>query len=51
MSGISPFLGDSDDDTLKNVQQGAYSLSPSQFDNVSDNAKDFIRQLLNLDPR
>uniref|UniRef100_A0A914WDR8 Muscle M-line assembly protein unc-89 n=1 Tax=Plectus sambesii TaxID=2011161 RepID=A0A914WDR8_9BILA len=50
LSGISPFLGDSDDDTLDNVRRGAYSLSPSQFDTISDNAKDFITQLLNVDP-
>uniref|UniRef100_A0A1I7ZXH5 Ig-like domain-containing protein n=1 Tax=Steinernema glaseri TaxID=37863 RepID=A0A1I7ZXH5_9BILA len=50
LSGISPFLGDSDAETLANVQRGQYSLDVPEFDDISDNAKDFINRLLQKQP-
>ncbi|KAK0423251.1 hypothetical protein QR680_008047 [Steinernema hermaphroditum] len=51
LSGISPFLGDSDQETLGNVQKTQYSLDVAEFDDISDNAKDFIKRLLQKAPQ
>lgn len=46
LSGISPFRGDTDRDTLQRVQAGQINFDPEAFSNVSDDAKDFIAKLL-----
>jgi len=50
VSGRPPFMGNDERDTLALVKRGRYSFPPYIFDHISDNAKDFIRQLLVLDP-
>ncbi|XP_076449773.1 uncharacterized protein LOC143286078 isoform X2 [Babylonia areolata] len=45
LSGLSPFLGDNDAETLANVTSGEYDFD-DDFDDISDKAKDFISHLL-----
>ncbi|VDM23034.1 unnamed protein product [Wuchereria bancrofti] len=51
LSGISPFLGDNDTETVRNVMLGNYTLDNEEFSQISNNAKDFVSKLLVLDPR
>lgn len=46
LSGLSPFMGDSAAETLNNVTAGEWDFEDEAFDNVSEDAKDFIEQLL-----
>lgn len=46
LSGLSPFAGDNDIETLKNVKACDWDFDEEAFREVSDEAKDFIRRLL-----
>ncbi|KFM82696.1 Myosin light chain kinase, smooth muscle, partial [Stegodyphus mimosarum] len=46
LSGLSPFMGDSDLETMGNVTKAEYDFDDESFDNISDVAKDFISKLL-----
>ncbi|XP_067613922.1 twitchin isoform X10 [Eurosta solidaginis] len=46
LSGLSPFSGDNDVQTLKNVKSCEWDFDAHSFRNISDEAKDFIRKLL-----
>ena len=46
LSGISPFRGETDRDTLQRVQDGQINFDLEAFSNISDDAKDFIAKLL-----
>nr|CAB3264139.1 myosin light chain kinase family member 4-like [Phallusia mammillata] len=46
LSGISPFLGDSDSETMENIADCAWDFDEHPFKNVSEEAKDFISRLL-----
>lgn len=46
LSGLSPFMGDSDLETMANVTRAAYDFDDEAFDPISDDAKDFIEKLL-----
>ncbi|XP_055702745.1 myosin light chain kinase 2, skeletal/cardiac muscle-like [Phlebotomus papatasi] len=46
LSGLSPFMGDNDVETMTNVTLGNYDFNDATFDAVSDEAKDFITKLL-----
>ncbi|XP_047102318.1 twitchin isoform X3 [Schistocerca piceifrons] len=46
LSGLSPFAGDNDIETLKNVKACDWDFDEEAFANVSDEGKDFIRRLL-----
>lgn len=46
LSGLSPFMGDSDVDTFANITRADYDFDDEAFDNVSQDAKDFISNLL-----
>ncbi|XP_064355069.1 death-associated protein kinase 2-like isoform X2 [Dromaius novaehollandiae] len=50
LSGLSPFQGETDAETLANVVAGAYEFEERCFGQTSDMAKDFIRQLLLKEP-
>ncbi|XP_037503799.1 obscurin isoform X1 [Rhipicephalus sanguineus] len=50
LSGISPFLGQNDRETLKNVQNGKINFLHDGFAKVSDEARDFISKLLVFEP-
>uniref|UniRef100_A0A8C7XTS0 Myosin light chain kinase, smooth muscle n=1 Tax=Oryzias sinensis TaxID=183150 RepID=A0A8C7XTS0_9TELE len=51
LSGLSPFMGDSDNETLSNVTSASWDFEDEAFDEISDNAKDFITNLLKKDMR
>jgi len=51
LSGCSPFLGADKLSTLSNVSALSYTFDDEHFNDVSDNATDFIRQLLVKDSR
>jgi myosin-light-chain kinase len=46
LSGLSPFAGEDDLETLQNVGRCDWEFAEEAFSNVSPEAKDFIRRLL-----
>jgi myosin-light-chain kinase len=46
LSGYSPFLGDTDAETYTNISSVQYDFDEPEFDDISENAKEFIRDLL-----
>ncbi|KRT78962.1 protein kinase, partial [Oryctes borbonicus] len=46
LSGLSPFMGHTDIETMANVTIAKYDFDDEAFDDISDNAKDFIQKLL-----
>ena len=46
VSGLSPFMGDTDLETMANVTVAEYDYEDEAFDNVSQEAKEFIDSLL-----
>ena len=46
LSGLSPFMGDSDVETFANITGIAFDFDDEAFDPISDDAKDFIHRLL-----
>ncbi|XP_032926766.1 death-associated protein kinase 2 isoform X1 [Catharus ustulatus] len=51
LSGASPFLGETKQETLANITAVNYDFDEEFFSNTSDLAKDFIRKLLVKDTR
>jgi len=48
---MSPFLGDTDEETLANVSSAEFEFHDESWDFVSDKAKDFICRLMVKDKR
>ena len=46
LTGLSPFLGDSDMETYSNVSNTSYDFDDDSFDDISEEATDFISKLL-----
>ncbi|XP_004700236.2 myosin light chain kinase family member 4 [Echinops telfairi] len=46
LSGLSPFLGDNDAETLTNILACAWDLEEDEFQDVSEEAREFISKLL-----
>ncbi|KAL6461367.1 hypothetical protein MHYP_G00295110 [Metynnis hypsauchen] len=46
LSGLSPFLGESDTETMNNILHANWDFDAEAFENVSEEAKDFISRLL-----
>ncbi|TSK58007.1 Myosin light chain kinase family member 4 [Bagarius yarrelli] len=46
LSGLSPFLGDDDNETLNNILECKWNFEEAEFADISDEAKDFISRLL-----
>ncbi|XP_054720760.1 myosin light chain kinase, smooth muscle-like [Uloborus diversus] len=46
LSGLSPFMGDSDLETMGNVTKAEFDFEDDSFDKISETAKDFISKLL-----
>lgn len=46
LTGNPPFDGESDREILKNVRNGRYSLEGSEFEKISPEAMDLLKQLL-----
>ena len=55
LTGMSPFLGDDDMETVNNISSGEYEYPDPDpedgYDDISDLAKDFIDSMLKLNPR
>lgn len=51
LSGASPFLGETKQETLANITAVNYDFDEEFFSNTSDLAKDFIQKLLVKDTR
>lgn len=51
LSGESPFQGNSDAETLSLVTAAHFDFDPESFEDISDQAKDFISSLLKKDRR
>ncbi|KAF4086994.1 hypothetical protein AMELA_G00090510, partial [Ameiurus melas] len=49
VSGLSPFMGDNENETLSNVTSATWDFEDEAFDEISDEAKDFISNLLKKD--
>lgn len=50
LSGSPPFTGKNDDEIMENVENGEYDLETKIWKNISQEAKDFIRKLLEYEP-
>ncbi|KAL1007107.1 hypothetical protein UPYG_G00082080 [Umbra pygmaea] len=46
LSGLSPFLGDNDAETMNNILHATWDFDSESFEHVSEEAKDFIARLL-----
>ncbi|XP_053526539.1 myosin light chain kinase family member 4 isoform X2 [Artibeus jamaicensis] len=46
LSGLSPFLGDNDAETLNNILACRWDLEEEEFQNISEEAKEFLSKLL-----
>ena len=51
LSGVSPFFGDNPQITRFHIKEGRYDFNATAFEQVSQDAKDFIRSLLQLHPQ
>merc|ERR1712226_1759799 len=51
LSGLSPFMGEADVETFANITGLCYDFEDEAFDNISEDAKDFIQKLLVTDQR
>ncbi|XP_016044407.2 death-associated protein kinase 3 [Erinaceus europaeus] len=51
LSGASPFLGETKQETLTNISAVNYDFDDEYFSSTSELAKDFIRRLLVKDPK
>ncbi|MEQ2276261.1 Death-associated protein kinase 3, partial [Xenotaenia resolanae] len=51
LSGLSPFQGDTDEETLKNIIATNYQFDKQYFSMTSSMAKDFIMKLLIKNPK
>ena len=51
LSGLSPFLGDDDGETMSNISSMAWEFDDPVFDEVTNEAKDFISKILVKDDR
>lgn len=50
LSGLSPFGGENDDETLRNVKACDWNMDDPAFEAISPAAKDFIAALLRMEP-
>ena len=50
LSGRPPFKGNSELDIVKNVKLGVYDINIPELDNVSDEGKNLIKQMMTYNP-
>ena len=50
LSGLSPFMGDDDNETIQNVSTAEWDFEDDAFDVISELSKKFIEELLIKDP-
>ncbi|CAL8094223.1 unnamed protein product [Orchesella dallaii] len=46
LSGLSPFMGDNDNETFSNITRAEFDFDDEAFDKISEDAKDFISNLI-----
>ena len=51
LSGLSPFLGDTEPETLANVTMAQWDFEDDAFSDISEDAEDFISSLLHKNTR
>jgi calcium-dependent protein kinase len=51
LSGVPPFYGSTDEEIFSRIKKCQYDFSPEQFKSVSQNAKDLINDLLNINSK
>lgn len=51
LSGKAPFAGATQEDTFKQIMKGSVPMSSPEWKNVSADAKDLVKKLLNLDAK
>ena len=51
LSGYPPFYGETDAEVLKRVREGVFTFNPTDWKNVSEDAKDLIRKMLQFNPK
>lgn len=51
LSGLCPFLGDNDNETLNNILACKWNFEEQEFVDTSEEAKDFISRLLMVNKR
>lgn len=51
LSGLCPFLGDDDNETLNNILACKWNFEEQEFIDTSEEAKDFISRLLIVNKR
>ena len=51
LSGVSPFFGENPQITRFHIKEVRYDFNASAFEQVSQDAKGFIRSLLQLNPQ
>ena len=49
LSDEFPFSGETSEELMENVQNGTFSFSGDNWQNVSDEAKDFVSKLITVD--
>ena len=51
LTGFSPFGGETDQETLRNIAAASLDFPAELFEGVSDDAKEFIADCLNRNPK
>ena len=51
LSGKPPFNGDDEKEIMEKVALGAYKIEGVNWEGISEEAKDFVRQLMTFDPK
>ncbi|CAB4064445.1 MYLK [Lepeophtheirus salmonis] len=51
LTGLSPFLGDNNQETYNNIVECRYTFDEPEFDLISESAKNFISSLLIIDQK
>lgn len=51
LCGYPPFYGDTDAEVLRKVKEGVFTFNQADWKNISDDAKDLIRKMLQFNPK
>ncbi|EGR32749.1 protein kinase domain protein [Ichthyophthirius multifiliis] len=51
LCGFPPFYQETNDKLFESIKKGEFGFPSPQWDNISENAKDLIRNLLKVDPK
>ena len=51
LSGLSPFMGENDGETLQNVTNVEWDFDDEIFNELSENSKNFMEELIQKDPK